>query len=104
MRFIMIQLLKAFHDVRAYFLILPFCLLLWWTDPVVFETWVQWGAALPIIVGVTLLVRKIIFNTVDLSEVIEQACKSSTGAGLVFLGVAVFSAVFLIAATLWLSH
>lgn len=104
MRFIMLQLLKAFHDVRAYFLILPFCLLLWWTDPVVFETWIQWGAALPIIVGVMLVVRKIIFNTVDLSEVIEQACKSSTGAGLVVLAVSLVSATFLMAATLWLSH
>lgn len=100
----MLQLLKAFHDVRAYFLILPFCLLLWWTDPVVFETWVQWGAALPIIVGVMLVVRKIIFNTVDLSQVIEQACKSSTGAGLVVLAVSLVSATFLLAATLWLSH
>lgn len=100
----MLQLLKAFHDVRAYFLILPFCLLLWWTDPVVFETWIQWGAALPIIVGVMLVVRKIIFNTVDLSEVIEQACKSSTGAGLVVLAVSLVSATFLMAATLWLSH
>ena len=62
------------------------------------------GRRTPIIVGVTLVVRKIIFNTIDLSEVIEQACKSSTGAGLVFLGVAFFSAMFLIAATLWLSH
>ena len=100
----MLQLLKAFHDVRAYFLILPFCLLLWWTDPVVFKTWIQWGAALPIIVGVMLVVRKIIFNTVDLSEVIEQACKSSTGAGLVVLAVSLVSATFLMAATLWLSH
>lgn len=100
----MLQLLKAFHDVRAYFLILPFCLLLWWTDPVVFETWVQWGAALPIIVGVMLVVRKIIFNTVDLSQVIEQACESSTGAGLVVLAVSLVSATFLLAATLWLSH
>ena len=100
----MLKLLKAFHDVRAYFLIIPFCLLLWWTDPVVFETWIQWGAALPIIVGVMLVVRKIIFNTVDLSEVIEQACKSSTGAGLVVLAVSLVSATFLMAATLWLSH
>lgn len=100
----MLQLLKAFHDVRAYFLILPFCLLLWWTDPVVFETWIQWGAALPIIVGVMLVVRKIIFNTVDLSEFIAQAYKEPIGAGLVVLAITILSATFLMAATLWLSH
>ena len=98
------NILRALHDMRVYFLIIPFCILLYWIDPVIFETWVQWGAALPIIVGVMLVVRKILFPTVDLSEIIEKASEDPIGAGLVVLAVTILSATFLMAATLWLSH
>lgn len=98
------NILRALHDMRVYFLIIPFCILLYWIDPVIFETWIQWGAALPIIVGVMLVVRKILFPTVDLSEMIKDAAKEPIGAGLVVLSVTILSATFLMAATLWLSH
>ena len=98
------QIIKVFHDMRAYVLMIPCGLVLYFTDPVIFQTWIQWGAALPVIAGVMLLLRKIVFNTVDLSAAIDKACETSSGAATVFLGIAIFCSTFLIAATLWLSH
>ena len=98
------EFLHSIHDYRVYILIFPFTLLLFWIDPVVAETWFEWGAALPIIVGLTLLVRKILFSTVDLSETMKTASESPTGAGNVVLAISIVSAAFMISATLWLSR
>lgn len=98
------EFFRAIHDYRIYILILPFTALLYFLDPVVARTWLEWGAALPVIVGLTLLVRKILFSTVDLSETMKTASESPAGAGSVVLAIAIVSAAFMLAATLWLSR
>lgn len=100
----LLQILRALHDARAYFLILPFAFLMWMIDPVIAETWLQWAIALPIICGVMILIRKIVFNTLDLSAAISKACETSTGSGYVVIAISIFCSTFLLAATLWLSH
>lgn len=100
----MLQFLKALHDYRIYFLIIPFTFLTFWIDPIVAKAWMEWGAALPIIVGVTLLVRKIMFPDVDLSATVDKATETPAGAGNVVLAIAIISSAFMICATLWLSR
>lgn len=98
------QILKSLNDSRIYILVVPATILLFIIDPIIAQTWMQWGIVLPIIAGVTLVLRKILFNTLDMSAAIEKACETPSGSGSVVLAVAIVMAAVLLSATIWLSH
>lgn len=98
------SLFRFVHDSRVYLLIVPATIILFLIDDVLAKTWLQWGVVLPIIAGITLILRKILFNTLDLSSAIEKACETPGGSGHVVMAVAIVMAAVLVSATLWLSH
>lgn len=98
------QLLRALHDSRIYLLIVPATIALWFLDSVIAETWTQWGLVLPILCGFALAVRKVLFNTFDMSAAIDKACETPEGSARVVQGVAIVMAAFLIAAAVWFRH
>ena len=95
---------KSLHDSRIYLLVIPATMLLFYIDPILTKTWMQFGLVLLILAGLTLMLRKILFNTLDMSAAIDKAVESPQGAGSVVLGVAVFMSAVLVSATLWLSN
>ncbi|MCP1290948.1 hypothetical protein NK214_12180 [Chromobacterium sp. S0633] len=92
---------KRMHDYRVYLLILPFTLALFAIDRVIAETWLQLGLALPVLVGVALVLRKSLFH-VDVSQAGDIALHSPVGAALVVLADRLFMAAVLIGGVLWL--
>lgn len=97
-------ILKSMQDSRIFLLIFPATFLLYLIDPVMTETWMQWGLVVFAVAGITLMLRKILFNTFDMSAAIEKACESSAGAGQVVMAVAVVMASIMVSVTLWLSR
>ncbi|WP_158677600.1 hypothetical protein [Chromobacterium vaccinii] len=94
-------MLKKLNDYRIYLLILPATLALYWIDSVIAQTWLQLGLALPVLVGVALLLRKAMFH-VDVSEAADIALRAPTGAALVVLADRLFMAAVVIGGVLWL--
>ncbi|MEO4030681.1 hypothetical protein ABH313_21850 [Chromobacterium vaccinii] len=94
-------MLKKLHDYRIYALILPAALALLWIDRVVAITWLQLGLALPVLVGVALLLRKALFHS-DVSQAADLALASPVGAALVVLADRLFMAAVVIGGVLWL--
>lgn len=95
---------KSMRDSRIFILIFPATFILWLLDPILTETWCQWGLVIFAVAGLTLLLRKILFNSFDMSAAIEKACESSNGAGIVVLAVAIMMASIMFSVTLWLSR
>ncbi|VEB42386.1 Uncharacterised protein [Chromobacterium violaceum] len=89
------------RDFRLYVLILPALAGLWWIDRVVAVTWLQLGLALPVLVGVALLLRKVLFHS-DVSQAADLALASPVGASLVVMADRLFMAAVLLAGVLWL--
>ncbi|AUH51253.1 hypothetical protein CXB49_10745 [Chromobacterium sp. ATCC 53434] len=94
-------MLKNLHDYRIYLLIIPAALALFWIDSVVAQTWLQLGLALPVLLGVALLMRKALFH-VDVSAAADIAMHAPTGAALVVLADRLFMAAVVIGGVLWL--
>lgn len=98
------NLLKPLHDSRIYILVLPATALLFWIDPILTKTWLQFGLVLLILAGLTLFLRKILFNTFDMSVAIDKAVESSVGAAVVVLAVALVMCAVMVTSALWLAH
>lgn len=96
--------LRLFSDLRILMLTVPATIVLWLLDPILTQTWVQWGMAIFVVAGITLLVRKILFHSFDMSAAIEKAVETSGGAGQVVMAVAIVMAAIMLSVTLWLSR
>ncbi|UTH72811.1 hypothetical protein [Chromobacterium sp. IIBBL 290-4] len=94
-------MLKKLLDYRIYLLTLPATALLFWIDRAVAQTWLQLGLALPILVGVALLLRKALFHA-DISAAADAALASPVGAALVVLSDRLFMAAVVLGGVLWL--
>jgi len=97
-------ILRSMRDSRIFILIFPATFILWLLDPILTETWCQWGLVIFAVAGLTLLLRKILFNTFDMSAAIAKAVETSGGAGQVVMAVAIVMASIMLSVTLWLSR
>lgn len=95
---------KSLQDSRIFLLIFPAAFALYFIDPIMTETWLQWGLVMYAVAGVTLMLRKILFNTFDMSAAIAKACETSGGAGQVVTAVALVMAAIMVSVTMWLSR
>lgn len=98
------ELLKTLNDTRIYLLTIPVSIALFFLDPVLAATWLTWGLVIFAIAGIVLALRKILFNTFDMSAAIEKALESPAGAGQVVMAVAIVMASIFVSVTMWLSR
>lgn len=98
------HLFRSLHDSRIYLLVIPATLLLFLIDPILTKTWMQFGLVLLILAGLTLFLRKVLFNTFDMSAAIDKAVETSGGAAQVVVAVSIVMAAVMVSATLWLAH
>ena len=98
------HILKSLHDSHIYLLVIPATLMLFYIDPILTKTWLQFGLVLLILAGLTLFLRKILFNTFDMSSAIDKAVETSAGAAQVVLAVALVMSAVMITSALWLAH
>ncbi|WP_110313168.1 hypothetical protein [Aquitalea magnusonii] len=99
----MLIILRRFVDLRLFLLIVPAVLGLVCFDQVLASTWGALLLIIPAVVGLSLLLRKIMFH-VDMSLVAELAIASPIGAALVVLADRIFVAAIIIGTVLWLGR
>lgn len=97
------EILRKLLDIRIYLLVIPATIALYFIDPALAITWAQWGLVMFVVAGLTLIMRKVMFNTFDMSEAINKACESSSGAATCVLAVAIVMAAMFMSVTQWLS-
>lgn len=90
---------KALGDKSALILIIPAVAALFFIDAAMVKTLVQWLIFAPIIAGVAVLVSRIIFPHIDLTQLIRETHEGNkasailAGALLLFVGLLVFALV-----------
>lgn len=93
--------LSALIDKSALFLIIPCALALYFIDAPMFTTMMQWLVVAPIIAGVAVMVSRIIFPQVKLTELILEAHTGNKAAGIVAGALIIFVGILLLALVTW---
>ncbi len=93
--------LSALFDKSALVLIVPAVCVLVAIDPPMLKTLVQWMAFAPILAGVAIIVSRIVFPQIQLTDLINDARAGNTGSGIVAASVIGFVAVIVLALVTW---
>ncbi len=91
-----------FFDARVWALLIPALVVLALDIPVML-TLLYSLAAMLVVVAMAHVMRRILFHYLDMEEVENRASETSTGAGLVFLGMCLLISSFVLAASLWIA-
>lgn len=91
------------RDARIWLLIGPATSILFLDPPVAKTLWYALIVVF-IVVGVAHAIRKLVMPYIDLDSVVARAVETATGAGLVFVGVALLLASIVLAAAQWLGR
>src|ERR1700741_2499374 len=87
-------------DKSAWFLIAPAAVALFFVDPSLVKTLLQWSAFALVLAGVSIMLCRVVFPQIHLSDLITQAEAGNTAAGLVvaatvlFFGILFFSLIY----------
>lgn len=90
---------KVLGDKSALFLIVPAVAALFFIDAAMVKTLIQWLVFAPIIAGVAVVVSRIIFPHIDLTQLIKETHEGNkasailAGSLLLFVGLLVFALV-----------
>lgn len=92
---------KALADKSAWLLILPSLIILYFTDPAMLKTLIQWMAFAPVLAGVAVIVSRVVFPQIHLTTLAREAIKGNTAAGLLASAIVVFVAIVVLALVMW---
>jgi hypothetical protein len=81
-------------DKRLFLLFVPAIVFLYAVNASLLLEFVSVLSLGMLVAGLTHIIRKILLPYVDMGAIAEQAVKSSTGSGLVFLGASIMVAAF----------
>lgn len=90
---------RVLGDKSALFLILPFVAALFFIDTPMLKTLIQWLIFAPIIAGVAVMVSRVVFPQIDLTQLVKEAHEGNKASAIVagslflFVGMLVFSLV-----------
>ena len=88
-------------DKSALFLILPCAIALYFIDPAMFTTLLQWLVFAPVLAGIAIIVSRITFPQIQLSLLIKQAHEGNRAAGFVAGALILFVGSLVLALVLW---
>ena len=91
-----------FFDARVWALLIPALVVLAFDLPVLLTLLYSLSAIL-VVVAMAHVMRRVLFHYIDMEEVENRASMSSTGAGLVFLGVCILTSAVVLGAALWIA-
>jgi hypothetical protein len=92
---------QAFFDKSALLLIIPASVGLYFIDPTMMKTLLQWLIFAPILAGVAIIVSRIVFPQVKLTEFLISAKEGNVAAGMVASSIILFVSVIVIALVMW---
>lgn len=93
--------LESLTDGSAWLLFIPCALLLLYIDPIDFKVMMAWLARLPIIVGVVIIISRIFFPSIKLTDYLQQAKEGNIAAGIVVAGLMLFTSMLVMTAAGW---
>ncbi|WP_442782850.1 hypothetical protein [Collimonas fungivorans] len=95
------QRAAALVDGSAWLLMVP-CLLVWYFfDPLGMQVVVLWLTHLPVVVGVTIILSRIVFPDIKLSELIADVRGGNVAAAVVVARLLVFVGLLVLTAAGW---
>jgi hypothetical protein len=93
--------LAALIDQSAWLLMLPAAFFLWLADPAMMKTLLQWTSFALVIAGACVIISRVIFPHIELTELVERAVDSrNVAAGIVasaiilFVGILIHSLIY----------
>ena len=96
--------LAALFDPSAWLLIAPALGALLWIDPAMGLTLVQWSLFALVLAGVAVVISRIVFPQMNLSELVAEAMKGNRAAAAAAAALVVFVALLFIGIVLWARH
>ncbi len=93
--------LTALIDGSAWLLIVPFLALWYLFDPLGMQVMVLWITHLPVVVGVTIILSRIVFPDIKLTELIADVRAGNVASAVVVLGLLIFVGLLILTAAGW---
>lgn len=91
----------ALIDKSAWLLIAPAVIALFFIDLTMLRTLAQWLAFAPVLVGVAVIVSRIVFPQIHLTELVDEVKKGNAAAGILSGCLVLFVAVLVIGMVMW---
>ncbi len=91
----------ALIDQSAWLMIAPCALAIYFIDDTMFKTLLQWLLFAPILTGVAVIVSRIVFPQIHLTEMVDEVKAGNTAAGILSGCLVLFVAVLVVALVLW---
>lgn len=88
-------------DKSALFLILPCAAALYFIDPAMFATLLQWVVFAPVLAGIAIIVSRVTFPQIELTRLVRQAELENRAAGLVVAAIILFVGITMLSLVLW---
>lgn len=93
---------SALFDKSALVLILPALLALYFlVDAAMVKTLVQWSVYGLVLAGITVIISRIMFPQIKLTELVEQAMQGNRAAGTIAGSLVIFVGVMMLALVIW---
>ena len=88
-------------DKSALFLIIPCAAALYFIDPAMFATLLQWVVFAPVLAGIAIIVSRVTFPQIELTRLVRQAELENRAAGLVVAAIILFVGITMLSLVLW---
>lgn len=88
-------------DKSALFLIIPCAVVLYFIDVAMFKTLLQWLVFAPVLAGIAIIVSRVTFPQVELTNLVKKAEDGNKAAGQVAGALIVFVGLLLLALVTW---
>lgn len=88
-------------DKSALFLIIPCAVALYFIDPAMFATLLQWIVFAPMLAGIAIIVSRVTFPQVHLTNLVKEAHTGNRAAGFVAGAIIIFVGLLMLALVLW---
>lgn len=93
--------IKALVDTSAWILIAPSLIALFYIDQAMLATLVQWLVFAPVLAGVAVIVSRVVFPQIHLTELVTETIKGNRAAAILAASLVIFVAILVLALVIW---
>lgn len=92
---------KALADKSAWMLMIPSIVALCFIDVSMLKTLLQWLAFAPVLAGVAVIVSRVVFPQIHLTDLVDQTSQGNRAAAILASSLVLFVALVVIALVMW---
>lgn len=92
---------KALADKSAWMLMLPSVIALYFIDTAMLKTLVEWLIFAPFLAGVAVVVSRIVFPQIHLTELVRETTQGNKAASVLASALVLFVALIVLALVMW---